>query len=96
MLDKGDTGSSTMSVNVYANHVEIRKEYYESGELQIERSFKDGKLDGICKVYFESGKLRYDMRYKDGRIVSGYIYTEEGSKRKMTRAHLDNINKRAS
>ena len=36
------------------------------------------------------------MQFKDDRIVSEYIYTEEGSKKKMTRAHLDNINKRAS
>lgn len=35
----------------------------------FEESFKDGKLDGVCKEWYESGQLVAETSYKDGNLV---------------------------
>ena len=38
-----------MLVNSIA-YAEVRKSYYESGQLRKEVNYKDGKLEGLAKV----------------------------------------------
>jgi len=45
---------------------EIRKEFYPNGNVQYERSFKDGQKHGLTKMFSEDGKLWQDVVYVDG------------------------------
>ena len=53
--------------NACVRLAEVKKEYYPSGKLKLETTYRDGKKDGIEKIYFESGKLRGETPYKDGK-----------------------------
>ncbi len=33
----------------------VHREYYESGEVQFERNYKNGQRDGVAKEYYEDG-----------------------------------------
>ncbi len=70
----------------------VQKEYYESGQLESERTYKDGKRNGVLKKYYNSGELLKKVIYKDGKGISGYLYDEDGKKRKMTNAHFHTFN----
>nr|WP_257006984.1 hypothetical protein [Helicobacter pullorum] len=39
----------------------IQKEYYESGELQVETPWVDDKINGIVKTYYENGELKEEI-----------------------------------
>ena len=41
------------------------KSYYESGQLEYEGNFIDGKQDGLWKYYYESGQLETTRNFKD-------------------------------
>jgi antitoxin component YwqK of YwqJK toxin-antitoxin module len=59
---------------------EVRKEYYESGALKKEVTFKNGKKEGLAKKYYESGVLRLSILYKNGKPEGFYtIYDESGA-----------------
>lgn len=47
---------------------EIKKEYFDSGKLQSETPFTDGKENGIQKWYYENGNLSYETTYTNGKI----------------------------
>jgi len=36
---------------------ELSKTYYESGELEAEANFKNGKLDGLYRKYSQNGQM---------------------------------------
>ena len=46
---------------------EIKKFYYESGELYKKGPYKDGKVDGILKTFYKSGELKKKGPYKNGK-----------------------------
>ena len=46
---------------------EVRKEYYESGALKSEYTFKKGKREGLFKEYYESGALKSEYTVKNGK-----------------------------
>ncbi len=48
-------------------YAEVRKEYYESGQLKAGLNYKDGKQEGIIKAYYESGQLQAEGNFKDGK-----------------------------
>lgn len=56
----------------------IANEYYESGQIQAEYNFKNGKLNGISKAYYENGKYQYIDTYKNNIKINRKAYTEEG------------------
>ena len=39
----------------------IAKTYYNSGQLDYEINFIDGKKNGIQKTYYESGQLKSEI-----------------------------------
>ena len=51
---------------VSCQDVEVRKTYYESGELKGTLSFVDGLKQGEEKRYYESGELESTVNYVDG------------------------------
>ena len=46
---------------------EVRRYYYESGELKEEANYKKGKQDGLTKTYYESGALRWKANYMESK-----------------------------
>ena len=51
---------------VSCQDVEVRKTYYESGELRYTLTYVDGVMQGELKEYFKSGELRRTRNYVDG------------------------------
>ena len=45
----------------------VVNQYYESGALEIEENYKDGKKEGIAKEYYENGKLKTESNWKNGK-----------------------------
>ncbi len=60
-------------------YAEVRKEYYESGQLQGEGNYKDGKQEGIAKYYHENGQLQAGANFKNGVIISEKKYDSDGN-----------------
>ena len=53
----------------------FRKQYYDTGELNLVTFMKDGKKDGQAKAYYKSGALAAEMNFKGGKfegIQKGY------------------------
>ncbi len=48
-------------------YAEVRKGYYESGQLKAELNYKYGKREGICKFHYDSGQLQLKVNFKDGK-----------------------------
>ncbi len=44
----------------------MQKEYRETGELEWETPYKDGKKDGVVKRYNQKGEVEATVLYKDG------------------------------
>jgi antitoxin component YwqK of YwqJK toxin-antitoxin module len=52
------------------------KEFYPSGEIKVEKSFKDDQLHGYYKEYDIKGKLVLTMLYENGSIVKSKVEDE--------------------
>ena len=61
---------------------EIRKTYYENGNIETERTFVDGVEHGPAKGWFESGQLEFEA-FKENGLVQGLVknYYENGNLR---------------
>lgn len=46
---------------------EVRKEYYDNGQIRLKASYQDGQLNGTTKLYFKNGDLKKVENYKDGK-----------------------------
>jgi antitoxin component YwqK of YwqJK toxin-antitoxin module len=46
----------------------VEKQYYESGQLNIERPWKDNKLNGKEKWYYENGQVQFETPWQDGKL----------------------------
>lgn len=56
----------------------IKRNYYKSGLLESETSWKDGKLNGISKAYSEDGTLKKESTFKDMKLITEKTYYEIG------------------
>ncbi len=55
------------------------KLYYKNGKLKTEKTFKDGKINGIVKHYREDGTVSSEGAYKDGKCNGFYkTWNKEG------------------
>ena len=45
----------------------IMKRFYPNGNLMVEATYKDGKLEGLGKLYYENGNLKDETTFKDGK-----------------------------
>jgi antitoxin component YwqK of YwqJK toxin-antitoxin module len=45
----------------------INREYYESGRIKAECTYRVNKLEGMSTVYYENGKMSYKCNYADGK-----------------------------
>ena len=60
----------------------VLKEFYETGELASERTYKMGLLVDM-KTYKISGALASSVNFKNGKAVGGKIYYENVKKDRM-------------
>ena len=42
--------------------------YYENGQLEASRNWKDGEQDGPEEIYYENGQLSFKRNWKDGEL----------------------------
>jgi len=54
-------------------------DYYESGALEAEENYSDGRLHDVVRRYFKSGKLFEDAQYAKGRVTRLKRYKENGA-----------------
>ena len=54
--------------------------YYESGQVSVERFYKNGKTDGVSTGYYESGKVYYTYNSINGNIEGIYKTLYESGK----------------
>ena len=54
--------------------------WYNNGEKRYERTYKDGKQDGVETWWdkYENGQKRYEGTYKNGEIISTKIWDDDG------------------
>ena len=57
-----------MTQNTANDKVEVRKEYYESGDLWYETPYVNGKEHGISRGYYETGAIEWMAPYVDGKM----------------------------
>ena len=90
-----ETGKKIILETPYKDGKEngIEKAYYPAGELLVETPYKDGKKDGIMKAYYENGELLEEIIFENNKAIRGFKYNQFGEKRKMTNAHIYNINR---
>ncbi len=70
----------------------ILKEYYESGELEKETPYIEGKIHGIEKIYYKSGKLLWETPYVKGKIYGiEKIYYASGKLKKEIGFYDDSV-----
>ena len=60
--------SILISFNSYG---ETETDYYENGQIKIERNYKDDKLDGKWTYWHENGQIKSEKNYKVGMCISG-------------------------
>ena len=44
-------------------------EYWDSGQIEVKESYKNGELDGEQLEYYENGQLEKTLIYKDGKYI---------------------------
>lgn len=58
--------------------------YYESGAIQFEYNYLNGKLNGVSREYYDSGdaklkgELRSELTYRDGKLEAKKEYLRNG------------------
>ena len=62
--------------------------YYRSGAVNFERSFKDGKRDGLEKSFYESGKPKYEISYRDDLQDGKEIYWYETGEKQTEGSYI--------
>lgn len=73
LLDAGYAGELPGQVP----HVRVR-EWYPSGQLREDVSYRLGKPDGPMKTYYPSGKLRRDQQNKAGAVFKSECFAADG------------------
>lgn len=50
------------------HNLQIRKEYYENGQLMEQKCYRNDKLEGESKVWYTDGQLAEHQFYKNGKL----------------------------
>lgn len=56
----------------------VEKSYYDNGQLEYEKNWKDGKKDGHWKSYYENGQLVVEEGYINDKLDWKKHYYDEG------------------
>lgn len=59
----------------------VQREYYPSGKVRREASFRDGKREGVWREFDEDGNVINSQTYKKGTLVSNGVVGTDGKRR---------------
>ena len=76
---------------VYGEETEVRRGYWDNGELKSEASFKSGKLDGKATAWYENGKKRNETHFKNGEVDGLLIDWYPSGKKWMELYHKNGV-----
>ena len=62
---------------------------WESGQKKLERTYKDGKLDGIEIRWYENGQKKLEKSYKDGKADGAEIRWYSNGEKKWETTYKD-------
>ena len=62
---------------------------YENGQIEIEASYKDGKVDGKVTSWHENGQIEIEANYKDGKANGKFIGWYENGQIKSEKYYKD-------
>jgi antitoxin component YwqK of YwqJK toxin-antitoxin module len=71
--------------------VEVRKTYYDSGQLQLEVYYVDGLKNGEYKFYWESGELKRTENYVDDLRQGEWKWYYKSGELEYTRNYVDGV-----
>jgi len=60
--------------------LDVQREYYPSGKVKIQATYKDDKPEGIWREYSEEGEIEKSYIFKNGVVIGEGIVTEMGVK----------------
>jgi len=69
----------SLTIFIQGLNAEIRKSYYESGELQNTTEYKNNKKNGLYISYYKNGVILYKELYKNNKSVYSMRYHKNGS-----------------
>ena len=88
---KEPTTATTEGSNpeVQTNGKEIRKEYYDNGQLKRKKSFKNGELDGLYESYYSNGQLWHKGSFKDGEQDGLWVQYDDNGQLESAESYKD-------
>ena len=76
---------------VSCQDVEVRKTYYDSGELRGTVNYVDDLKQGEAKFYWESGELQYTRNYVDDLRQGEWKWYYKSGELEYTANYVDGI-----
>jgi antitoxin component YwqK of YwqJK toxin-antitoxin module len=73
--------------------IQIKRTYYETGELSSETRYVNGKKDGLATHYYPNGTIRMKTTYKDDKDVINERYRPDGSMSSNFDRQTENVSK---
>ncbi len=58
---------------------QVKKEYYDTGELKIEGKFIEGKKKGLWKYFYKNGIIAKTINYKDNKVKEWKKFYDDGN-----------------
>ena len=69
--------------------IEIKKEYYDTGELRRETPFKNGRIEGTRIWYYRSGKVHIRSEFREGKLNGESTEFHENGLLRRTEEYVD-------
>ncbi|MDA8528605.1 toxin-antitoxin system YwqK family antitoxin [Opitutaceae bacterium] len=74
---------------VLTNGKEIRKEYYDNGQLKSKGSYKNGIEDGLWECYWVNGRLWQKGSFKNGKQDGLWVQYDDNGQLKSKGSYKD-------
>jgi len=69
---------------------DLAREYYETGAIKIEISFRAGKPEGLSREYYDDGALMAEELYRNGALVSQKRFDRAGRLEGIVKEYYEN------
>lgn len=66
-------------------------DYYENGQIESEKNYKDGKLEGKFIDWYKNGQKFIEGNYKDFKPDDKWTFWKKNGKKEEERFYKDNI-----
>ncbi|MBU2652136.1 MAG: hypothetical protein KKA81_14495 [Bacteroidetes bacterium] len=70
--------------------LDVKTEYYPSGKVKIQATYKDDKPEGVWREYNEEGEIEKSFIFKNGVVIGEGIISEKGEKNGFWKEFFDN------